>query len=191
MLNIRKQISILLGFFFIFVSTSNSNADIFCKLNFVSLEFPKVEGCHGVIDAFGEFELGTGCKNASNGTKNKMKLAGKLLVRWLGESTNTVDIVIKDSKPALGYISGIGNPKFAGSNQSMIEMTKQVKLVDIDLNDLNLGKITGRYPAAIAGMKLSQLPYPHGYIFIDINNGKIQINNEFGSFILKGKCNVK
>ena len=164
-----------------------SQADIFCKFKFVSLVFPEIANCSGMIDSFGEFEFGTGCLNTPKDLKKKIKVIGGLTGRWLGNFQNDVTLVIKDGDAPSGFISGIGHLEKAGNERSMLEVSKQVKLVDIEM-DLANDKVTTRYPAGIAGKQLSELPYPHGYLFLDIKNGETRINNEFGQFTLRGKC---
>ena len=173
--------------FYLLTFPMQSQADIFCKFKFVSLEFPKIGNCSAMIDALGEFEFGNGCVNTPKDLKNKMKLIGRLTGRWLGHFQDDVTLVIKDGGSPAGFISGIGHLEKAGNERSMLEVSKQVKLVDIEM-DLANDKVTTRYPAGIAGRQLSELPYPHGYLFLDLKNGETRINNEFGQFTLRGKC---
>ena len=72
----------------------------------------------------------------------------------------------------------------------MIEVSSPVRLKEVTINHSEK-KVVARYPAAIGGMKLSDLPHPHGYLFLDRQNGSsdtVEIYNEFGRFTLKGAC---
>ena len=170
-----------------FVFTSQSSAEILCKLNFVSLEFPKMGGCSSTINSSGKFKYGSGCSNASSSIKKQQKMAGQVLGRWLGNFQKDVNLVIKEGDKPDGYISGIGHLSKAGSEKSMRQVSKDVRLKDIQLDPSSFD-VVARYPAGIAGMKLSDLPYPHGYLFLDTQTGEVRITNEFGTFYLKGKC---
>ena len=172
-----------------FMMTSQSSAEILCKLKFVSLEFPKIGGCSSTVNSSGKFKFGSGCSKASSSQKNKLKMAGKMLGRWLGNFQKDVNLVIKGGNSPDGYISGIGHLSKAGSEKSMRQVSKDVRLKDIQLNSSSFD-VVARYPAGIAGMKLSDLPYPHGYLFLDTQTSEVRINNEFGTFHLKGKCST-
>ena len=65
--------------FYLLTFPMQSQADIFCKFKFVSLVFPEIANCSGMIDSFGEFEFGTGCLNTPKDLKKKIKVIGALL----------------------------------------------------------------------------------------------------------------
>jgi hypothetical protein len=176
----RTKLGIVLTGFFL-ISNANSSELIQCKLSFDSYTSPSIGRCVVKIDRQGKIKFKSSCSKIKSQISPMMKGLKQYLF-----SKKEIKISISIGDISRGSIDGIGQRSKA-KTKPLIEMSNTLELIDFNQTEVD-GFFSGRYPAGTAGQPLRDIPLPFNTIKIDTNNGRAELNNELGSFVLTGSC---